>query len=726
MRFYYTNIFIVSILLLFSAQQTNACGYDWVGECSSSVHLRINGTLDSFAIVDCPSGIRFNSLHLGTLQNLSLANARAITWESCTNNVSAVGLHYRVYEQGGAGGNFQILNLEQDYFTLVGLYTTRYRSKASNIDLTAGLTIGETYTLEIYLVADIDTIGDDFIPETTMTKNNGGENYRMTFTYGGPTATPFVVIPTLVKEPNCHGENNGAISVSVWGEQTGLIYNWSNINLNFFQQNNLPAGTYTVTVIGANYTESDTIVLGQPDSLTVQIINIQPVTCGGGLGALTVQASGGTAPYHYLWANGQTAATATFPNSGNYALTITDAHNCFVVQTINLPGGNTIQQNIAAEICLDDSIVVGGSMFDEPGVYSILVSGTAGCDTLITLILNEIDPGALLANLPDHILVTCSTPSVNLCAELSSDAAFQWSKDGIPATATPCLLATAGGVYTLQVMMLQGCVATKSILSEEHLVPQPAQFVGLDTLTCNGFGTTPTLFRVITNAQSPTFLWTSNGQFLTSNDSCWFVISDGSFGYILPELTVTDIFGCISQAVGTLSIKVFTDVPSVLISSNNSSGPNNPDGSASVQISGGGPYEINWSTGQTGPEIQNLLPGTYCATVTQVSNGCMSSDCAMVGYTVGSDEKYNLPVRLSPNPVVSGDWLEIALPEKFAGSKCVLELLDRQGSTIKTEVLGNTSTNLRFQIPEYLPPGGYFLRLTSEKYQAIEKILLKN
>ncbi|MFN0035348.1 MAG: hypothetical protein ACKVUS_09780 [Saprospiraceae bacterium] len=545
MRIFYSAFLVFNILFLLSAKKTAACGYAWVGDCSSFVHLRINGTLDSFIIADCPAGIRFDGLHLGTLQNLSLANAKAITWESCINNVSAVGLKYRVYEQGVSGGNFQNLNLDQEYFTLVGAYTTRYRSKASNINLAAGLTVGKTYVLEVYFLAEIDTIGDDFIPETTLIKNNDGQNYRATFTYGGPTATPFVVVPTNVQEPKCHGESNGIVGVSVWGDHTGLFYNWSNLNLNFYQQNNLSVGTYTVTVTGANYTESETIVLGQPATLAVQSTNIQPVTCGGGTGAATVLPGGGTSPYKYLWQNGQTTATANFTNSGNYTVTVTDAHDCTLMHTVQIPGGGLVQQSLSETICTGESIEIGGIVISEAGVYNLVLAANSGCDTLLTLTVTETNPSALLANLPSNIVVSCNTPSVNLCADASPGTVFQWSKDGIPATQTPCLLATAGGVYSVAVT-LDGCAASKIIDSEEHLVGPTLSAGGVVgyVADCFTIDSTATTFTANTNAIGPHFTWLLNGQIVSTEQSFTLYLDYPDTSFTNVWVTVADQFGC--------------------------------------------------------------------------------------------------------------------------------------------------------------------------------------
>lgn len=556
MRLFY-NVCISLAILCFSPNVAFSCGYDWVGSCSSSVHLSINGTLDSFIVADCPSGFRFDGQYLGTLKTLSLANARAITWESCQNNVSAVNLKYRVYEQGAQPGSFLNLSLDQDYFTLQGPYTTRYRSKASNISLSNGLNVGKTYVLEVYMVADIDTVGDDFIPETTIQKNNNGQNYKMTFTYGGPNAAPFVVIPTDVVQPNCHGDHNGTVGVSVWGDHAGLSYNWSNIPLNFFRQNNLAAGTYTVTVTGANYTTATTIVLNEPAVLAIQNADIQPVSCGGGQGLVAVAPSGGTLPYRYLWSDGQTTSTAHFSASGQYNLTLKDAHDCSLSQSFTVPGSGSLQKNISAHFCAGGVYQYGSNVFSAPGLYDFSVPGSGGCDTLIHLNLTATDPGTLFSSLPSGITVSCANPIQSICAVSDPGATYQWWKDNIPATATACLSVTAGGNYTIQAT-LAGCSAFKSVAVTEHLVPPLIQTAGVVTyrLDCYDVDSSFLHLSVASNAVNPDITWVLQGQVISTQDSFTIAYDDYPFasGFAVPTVQVNDAFGCSASKTPQFSI----------------------------------------------------------------------------------------------------------------------------------------------------------------------------
>ncbi|MCC7246761.1 MAG: T9SS type A sorting domain-containing protein, partial [Saprospiraceae bacterium] len=327
-RFVYLLSLITAVLFFFQ-QQSQACGYSFIGGCSTGISLNINGTTDSFDIAECPYGLRFNGLDLGTVRALEIAKCRAVTWESCINNVSAVRLNWRVFPVGQTGGAWQAINLPEDYNSAVGPYTTRYRSALPNQNVVSGLAVGQRYVLEVFYRAEVDTIGDDFIPETEILQNNNGQNYRVTFIYGGPTAPPFTVVKTTQINPVCHGDSTGVMGVSVYGDQSNLFYAWSYYQTNFNKEFNVPAGTYTVTVTGAGgYAEIDTFHIVQPDVISAQFHDFQNVTCNNSQGSVTVSASGGTSPYQYLWTDGQTTAVAIFNSIGIKYLTITDSNGC--------------------------------------------------------------------------------------------------------------------------------------------------------------------------------------------------------------------------------------------------------------------------------------------------------------------------------------------------------------------------------------------------------------
>ncbi|MBL7829119.1 MAG: hypothetical protein JNJ57_20960 [Saprospiraceae bacterium] len=393
------------VCVLFLSSKANACGYNWVSDCSSQVQLRINGTLDSFLIAPCPSGFNFDGLSLGAVQSISLANAKTITWESCQNNVSGMKLFYRIYEQDQPGNSWLSLNLQDDHVTIDGAYTTRYKKIPQETPLNAGLIPGKTYTLEIYLLAEIDTIGDDNIPETTLRRDNNGQNYKMTFTYGGAAAAPLLLLPHLT-QPSCYAGNNGKISISVYGDHTGIFYHWSNTPSNFFEQNFIPAGNYGITVTNAaGAVTTASIELDQPSPLVIEFQSIQSIGCNQNPGFASVSASGGSGGYQFFWSNGQTSPQATFANGGIYTVTATDAHNCTQTATTEIGYDGLVNLFQSSSICQGESLVIGAQTFTTAGAYEVLLPGSNACDTLLNLNLS-VHPH-LPATISGTIHVTC-------------------------------------------------------------------------------------------------------------------------------------------------------------------------------------------------------------------------------------------------------------------------------------------------------------------------------
>ena len=71
-------------------------------------------------------------------------------------------------------------------------------------------------------------------------------------------------------------------------------------------------------------------------SIPINTLYNQNVTCNGGNDGQTyVSAAGGTAPYTYLWDNGQTTDTSYNLNAGDYVVTVTDI--MVVLHPIPLP-----------------------------------------------------------------------------------------------------------------------------------------------------------------------------------------------------------------------------------------------------------------------------------------------------------------------------------------------------------------------------------------------------
>ena len=646
--------FCTSLVFLLATALPNgfACGYSFVGDCSGSISLKINGTLDSFAIAPCPGVLQFDGFALGSLQSLSLARARAVTWESCQNNVTGVALYYRVYEQGGTAASWQNFNMQEDYNTLVGPYTTRYRSGNANIDLAAGLTAGKTYVLEIYLAAAVDTIGDDFIPETSIFQNNNGQNYHLTFQYGGASAPPFIMAVTKNISVKCHGDSTGIAGVSVYGNQTGLFYQWSTGGNNSPILADIPAGTYSVTVTGSGHTATQTVEVSEPMPLTAQFYPVAGLGCGGAPGQATVVPAGGTVPYHYQWDNGQQMATTIFSTGGDHAVTVTDASGCTGTYSVNIPPQPIVKMDVSAEICKGETYTIGGQSFATTGFFSFsLPGGNGDCDTLVQLTLDVLNPGAAFVSLPDSALVTCSAPEINLCAAPVANTSYQWSKDGVSAVSSLCLLATAGGSYILSATTsgaMKSCIASKTVAVEEHILPPVLTADGtLEYIThCYEADSAILKLKAFTSADGPAFFWTKDGAVISQADTCLLVITELTLPDLpIPSVYVVDQYGCKSWSVSPSVAVIQPPLPPFLYFFDE---PNFCNGLIDIEVSisgGSGPFTIQWGDSLISQGVSSFPPGQYDVVLTD-GNGCTTAFetelpeiiYAQVGHVISSND----------------------------------------------------------------------------------------
>jgi len=173
---------------------------------------------------------------------------------------------------------------------------------------------------------------------------NGGIPYlypcpSLVFNYSQAPANGCVPVPVCnmtaaatVNNVQCNGQATGTATVTPSGGTAPYSYAWSNLPGNTQTVNNLPAGTYTVTVTDANgciTTQNFTVT--EPVALVGNSSVINPILCAGGMATVSVSATGGTAPY---------TGTGSFSQSeGPQTYTVTDANGCTstTISTITEP-----------------------------------------------------------------------------------------------------------------------------------------------------------------------------------------------------------------------------------------------------------------------------------------------------------------------------------------------------------------------------------------------------
>jgi hypothetical protein len=125
----------------------------------------------------------------------------------------------------------------------------------------------------------------------------------------------------------CVGSSDGAVNAIPNGGTPPYSYSWSN-GVTTALNENLAAGTYTVTVTDANNcVESISVTISSFPTPTCSINVIQESTMGNN-GALGASVNGGTPPFTYLWSNGGTTPGIDNLAPGLYSLTVTDANGC--------------------------------------------------------------------------------------------------------------------------------------------------------------------------------------------------------------------------------------------------------------------------------------------------------------------------------------------------------------------------------------------------------------
>lgn len=423
---------------------------------------------------------------------------------------------------------------------------------------------------------------------------------------------------------------NGSASADPSGGTPPYSYDWSDGQTSQTAADLCP-GIYTVIVTDDNgCTETVTItvnpLLCTGFSVAVNTVRLSCFQAGDGSAMAIV--TGGTAPYSYLWSNGETSSSISDLSAGTYTVTVTDAVNCS--QTVS---GNVTQPQLLQAATASDNVschgigngaieltVTGGTTpynfnWDNgstsedlnnlgPGIFNVNISDANGCTTSATASITQPDTlgaSSMVGN------VSCNNEN-NGSIDLSPTGGlapylYSWSNGAT----TQDISGLAAGTYTVTFADQNGCLFVQS-----STVTEPDQLTlncTSDDALCNG-DTNGSVDVTVNGGTAPfTYSW-SNG----SSNASQTGLAAGTY-----VVSVLDANGCsancssvVGQPNALTAVVVVQDETIV----------NGCNGFATADPNGGtAPYTYSWNDGQTTQTAVNLCAGTYTVVITD-ANGC--------------------------------------------------------------------------------------------------------
>ncbi|PTX44229.1 putative secreted protein (Por secretion system target) [Christiangramia gaetbulicola] len=180
------------------------------------------------------------------------------------------------------------------------------------------------------------------------TTQGNGNNPKCFSTNNEATVSSPLFAVAFANELLCNGASNGTVTYRASGGSGNYSFDLIDSSGNSVEATALDgvftevsAGKYRVKVTdsdtGEVYTTKEVEITEPSNPLEVLSSSQSDVTCfGGSDGSATVEATGGTPDYIYVWEDGQTGQTATNLAAGTYEVRIIDANGCEIATSFTI------------------------------------------------------------------------------------------------------------------------------------------------------------------------------------------------------------------------------------------------------------------------------------------------------------------------------------------------------------------------------------------------------
>jgi uncharacterized repeat protein (TIGR01451 family) len=508
----------------------------------------------------------------------------------------------------------------------------------------------------------------------TVTDANGCSNVCSSVVSEPSCTLTATTSGTAVK---CNGGSDGTASVSATGNIGAITYLW-NTGATTSSISGLSANTYTVTITeSATCKYVATYIVTEPTALTITCSKTDASFNGNNNGAASVSASGGTAPYTYLWGGGETTSSLSNLVAGTYSVTVTDANGCTKTcsSVVNEPSCALTAVSFGSAVTCN-----GGS----DGIASVAVNGNIGAVTYLwDTGTTTVSINGLLANTYSVTITESATckyvatytvpePTVLTIVCSKTDATYNGNNDGTASVSvsggtspytyawgggetTSSLSNLVAGTYSVTVTDANGCSKECTSVVTEPACNLTISVTGTNVSCFGGLDGSASV-AAINNLGSVTYSWGTLGNTTTIPG-----LPAGTY-----DVTVTESPTC--TATGSYTVTE-PDELVIVCSKTDATTYGGSDGTASVSATGGtSPYIYIWDNNATTSSISGIAAATYSVTVTD-SKGC-SKICTSVvgqpacnlvdgGLTVFIDEKGTASAAddeyvVMANPVGSG------------------------------------------------------------------------
>lgn len=466
-----------------------------------------------------------------------------------------------------------------------------------------------------------------------------------------------IAATTTATDATCANLTNGTATTVASGGTAPLTYAWNTTPpQTTATANNLPPGTYAVTITDANNcTLTQTATVSAPPAIALSASGTDALCNGAATGTASATASGGTGTLTYTW---NTTPAQTTPNissltAGTYTVTVTDGNGCTNTASVTLgqPPALALSLSPQAVACFGantgavTSTVGGGStpytylwnsgettpnlVQKSAGTYTVTVTDAGGCTATMSATVTQPTTLSITATQQNIACFGTSTGSLQLTlAGGTTPYTVNWSgPNGFVGTGTQ-LSNLAAGNYVATVSDANACTSVQTVS-----LSQPAAALSLalpavgDTLC---FGAANGTAAVAANGGTTPYqyLWSAGGQTSATISG----LSSGAY-----TVTVTDANAC----SGTASISIPQLQPLSITASGGSvdcAGSSNGTAIVTSALYGTAPANLGqfaylWSTNppQTGMQAVGLVAGqTYTVTATD-ARGCSATQTVSIG-----------------------------------------------------------------------------------------------